>query len=73
MANAKVFPLFVCFYSILIFVLATALGPVCNCRNYHCPEFPDNCTGPNHEIARGGYCNCCKVCVTLLGEYTYKL
>ncbi|XP_044755420.1 fungal protease inhibitor-1-like [Coccinella septempunctata] len=29
---------------------------------------PEECTGPNQDLRKGGYCNCCTVCYTTLEE-----
>lgn len=70
MAKAKVLPLFICFYTVIVFAPAATrlVCPFHYCDNHPCPEILANCTGPDHEIGRGGFCGCCKYCVTLLGK-----
>lgn len=70
MANAKVLTFFICLYCVLVIALGAG-RLVClprYCQDYNCPEVPANCTGRDHEIGKGGFCDCCNVCITLLGE-----
>ncbi|XP_049823530.1 fungal protease inhibitor-1 [Aethina tumida] len=61
--------------SLLILLLVCATITLVN--SLVCPKDPCKfvkcedhgvCDGPNQELRNGGFCNCCKLCITLLDE-----
>lgn len=66
--TVKLVSLIVCLCAAWTLVASRIVCTKDSCERVHCPELPASCSGPDHALGRGGFCNCCQVCFTLLGE-----